>query len=99
MEAAVHTARTFALYARLRPQHSHLACVVQAYLRRTPADLERLIDVGATVRLCKGAYREPPAIAYPDKHDVDRAYRRLIDRLLAPHARARRAEPCVSTHA
>ena len=98
MESSVYTDRTLALYARLRPQHSHLACVVQAYLRRTPADLERLIDVGATVRLCKGAYREPPAIAYPDKHDVDRAYRRLIDRLLAPDALARGAYTGFATH-
>ncbi len=75
MESSVYTDRTLALYARLRPMHPHLACVVQAYLRRTPADLDRLIDLGATIRLCKGAYREPPAIAYPDKADV-RAYPR-----------------------
>ncbi|OLC00188.1 MAG: hypothetical protein AUH30_03515 [Candidatus Rokubacteria bacterium 13_1_40CM_68_15] len=98
MESSVYTDRTLALYARLRPLNSHLGCVVQAYLRRTPTDLERLIDVGATVRLCKGAYREPPAIAYPDKRDVDRAYRRLIDRLLAPDALARGVYTGFATH-
>ncbi len=98
MESSVYTDRTLALYARLRPVHPHVACVVQAYLRRTPADVERLIDLGATIRLCKGAYREPPAIAYPDKRDVDRAYVRLIDRLLAPDALARGVYTGFATH-
>ena len=98
MESSVYTDRTLALYARLRPMHPHLACVVQAYLRRTPADLERLIDLGATIRLCKGAYREPPAIAYPDKADVDQAYARLIDRLLGPDTLARGVYTGFATH-
>ena len=98
MESSAYTDRTLALYARLRPQHPHVACVVQAYLRRTPADVERLIDLGATIRLCKGAYREPASIAYPDKRDVDSAYARLIDRLLAPDATARGVYVGFATH-
>jgi proline dehydrogenase len=98
MESSAYTDRTLALYARLRPLHPHVACVVQAYLRRTPADVERLIDVGATIRLCKGAYREPPAIAYPDKGEVDQAYAWLIDRLLAPDALARGVYTGFATH-
>lgn len=98
MESSAYTDRTLDLYARLRPEHPQLACVVQAYLRRTPADVERLIDLGATVRLCKGAYREPPAIAYPDKRDVDAAYARLADRLLAPDALARGVYTGFATH-
>jgi len=50
------------------------------------------------VRLCKGAYREPPAVAYPDKADVDRAYAELVDRLLAPDALARGVYPAFATH-
>ena len=98
MESSAYTDRTLDLYAELRPRHPNLACVVQAYLRRTPSDVERLIDLGATVRLCKGAYREPPSLAYPDKRDVDRSYGVLIDRLLAPDARARRVYPGFATH-
>jgi proline dehydrogenase len=98
MESSAYTDRTLDLYARLRPQYEHLACVVQAYLRRTPVDVEQLITLGATVRLCKGAYREPPAIAYPDKRDVDRAYAALIDRLLAPDALARGVYTGFATH-
>jgi proline dehydrogenase len=98
MESSRYTERTLDLYARLRPAHPHLACVVQAYLRRTPADVERLVELGATVRLCKGAYHEPAAIAYPDKRDVDAAYARLAERLLAPDAQARGVYPGFATH-
>lgn len=98
MESSAYTDRTLDLYAELRPRHPNLACVAQAYLRRTPRDVERLIDLGATVRLCKGAYREPPSLAYPDKRDVDRSYGALIDRLLAPDARARGVYPGFATH-
>jgi proline dehydrogenase len=98
MESSAYTERTLDLYARLRPAWDQVACVVQAYLRRTPADVERLIALGATVRLCKGAYREPPALAYPDKADVDRAYASLSERLLAPDALAHGVYPAFATH-
>ncbi len=98
MEGSAYTERTLELYARLRPAHPHAACVVQAYLRRTPADVERLVALGAGVRLCKGAYREASAIAYLDKAAVDRAYDGLIDRLLAPDALARGVYPGFATH-
>jgi len=98
MESSRYTDRTLDLYARLRPAHPHLGCVVQAYLRRTPADVERLVELGATVRLCKGAYHEPPALAYPDKRDVDASYARLAERLLAADAQARGVYPGFATH-
>src|SRR2546425_3416806 len=98
MESSAYTERTLALYARLRPTYANCACVVQAYLRRTPADVERLVRLGASVRLCKGAYREPPDVAYPDKRDVDASYARLVDRLLAPDAQARDVYPGFATH-
>jgi proline dehydrogenase len=98
MESSAYTERTLDLHARLKPAHPNAACVVQAYLRRTPADVERLVDLGAAVRLCKGAYQEPPDIAFPDKTDVDRAYARLADRLLAPDALARGLYPGFATH-
>ena len=98
MAGSRYTGRTLDLYARLRPAHSHLGCVVQAYLRRTPDDVERLIELGATVRLCKGAYHEPPDRAYPDKRDVDTSYARLTERLLAADALARGVYPGFATH-
>lgn len=98
MESSAYTDRTLDLYAELRPRYANLACAVQAYLRRTPRDVEQLIDLGATVRLCKGAYQEAPGLAYPDKRDVDRSYGALIDRLLAPDARARGVYAGFATH-
>ncbi|HEU5196730.1 MAG TPA: proline dehydrogenase family protein [Methylomirabilota bacterium] len=98
MEGSAYTDRTLDLYAELRPRFPLLACVVQSALRRTPRDLERLIELGATVRLCKGAYREPPSVAYPDKADVDRAYGRLATRLLAARAEGRHVYPAFATH-
>jgi proline dehydrogenase len=98
MESSAYTDRTLELYRALRPTHSNLACVVQAYLRRTAQDVERLIEIGATVRLCKGAYREPPELAFPDKRDVDLSYARLTDRLLSAEALARGVYPAFATH-
>lgn len=98
MESSGYTDRTLDLYARLRPAHPHLGCVVQAYLRRSEDDVERLVELGATVRLCKGAYHEPPALAFPDKRDVDASYARLAERLLATDAHARGVYPGFATH-
>jgi proline dehydrogenase len=98
MESSRYTERTLDLYARLRPDHAHLGCVIQAYLRRTPRDVERLIELGATVRLCKGAYHEPAALAYPDKRDVDASYARLAERLLDADALGRGVYPGFATH-
>jgi len=59
-----------------------LGGVIQAYLYRSMDDLERLVRAGIPIRLVKGAYAEPPTIAYPKKRDVDANYRRLQERLL-----------------
>jgi len=56
--------------------------VLQSYLRRTERDVEDMIALGARVRLCKGAYKEPADVAFPAKRDVDRSYVRCMDRLL-----------------
>jgi proline dehydrogenase len=98
MESSAYVERTLDLYERARGRYSNLACVVQAYLRRTAQDVERLIERGATVRLCKGAYREPPVVAFPDKREVDASYARLTERLLAADAQAHGVYPGFATH-
>ena len=98
MESSAYTDRTLDLYRALHPAYSNLACVVQAYLRRTAGDVEHLIEIAATVRLCKGAYRKPPAIAFPDKRDVDASYAGLVDRFLSAEALARGSYPAFATH-
>ena len=73
--------------------HGNVGCAVQSYLHRTAADLRRLTAAGASVRLCKGAYAEPPFVAYQRSVEVDRAF--LADaRYLLEHGR----EPRFATH-
>ena len=66
---------TLRIYERLREAgHDSVGTVLQSYLYRTPDDLERLLPLAPNLRIVKGAYLEPAAIAYPEKRDVDRAY-------------------------
>src|SRR5207249_5627060 len=75
---------TLRVYQRLREEgFANVGTVLQAYLYRTPGDLESLLPLSPNLRLVKGAYLEPAAIAYPHKADVDAAYGRLLERMLA----------------
>ena len=84
MEGSAYTQRTLDFFTqRLFGSYgSHCGVVIQSALRRSESDINDLIALKARVRLCKGAYLEPPAIAFPDKKDVDRNYVRLMERLL-----------------
>lgn len=82
MEASEYTERTVSLIERVWPDHKNTGTVLQSYLYRTPSDLDRMIKLGARVRLVKGAYAEPASIAYPKKRDVDRAYVELAKKAL-----------------
>jgi proline dehydrogenase len=74
---------TLATYRRLRDAGlSNTGVVLQAYLHRTLADLESLLELDLNVRVVKGAYLEPPSVAFAHKRDVDRNYRRLIEAAL-----------------
>ena len=98
MESSEYTDRTLDLYARLRARHTNVATVVQAYLRRTADDVERLIGIGAALRLCKGAYQESPRIAFTTRAEIDASYARLATRLLADDARKAGVYPGFATH-
>lgn len=84
MEGSAYTQRTLDFFTRtIHPEFGNTAGVVlQSYLRRTAADVEAMIALGARVRLCKGAYKEPADIAFPDKRDVDASYVSCLERLL-----------------
>ena len=84
MEQSDYTEHTLQLFKRtLYPQFGNaVGVVLQSYLRRTEQDVEQMIALGARVRLCKGAYQEPDAVAFPDKRDVDATYVRCMERLL-----------------
>jgi proline dehydrogenase len=84
MEGSEHTAATVAMTERLhRTWPGAVGTVLQAYLFRTEQDVHRLLEQGIRIRLCKGAYKEPPTIAYAEKRDVDANYCALMKRLVA----------------
>jgi proline dehydrogenase len=84
MEGSAYTQRTLDFFrGRLFDRYgAHCGVVIQSMLRRSERDVEDLIGLKARVRLCKGAYLEPPSVAFPDKDDVDGNYVRLMERLL-----------------
>ena len=84
MESSEYTERTLDLFERrLYPAYPrNVGIVLQSYLFRTFADVERAILIKARVRLCKGAYKEPETVAYPDKKDVDSNYIRGMHELM-----------------
>jgi proline dehydrogenase len=84
MEGSDYTERTLEFFRRRLFDRFGANCgvVIQSMLRRSEQDVDDLIAMGARVRLCKGAYLEPPTVAFPDKADVDRSYVRLMERLL-----------------
>lgn len=95
MESSAYTQRTLDIAEKqLYPGYpKHVGVVIQSYLYRSKSDVARLIALGMRVRLCKGAYKEPPAVAWPDKRDVDASYAELMQQLLE-----RGNYPALATH-
>ena len=87
MESSAYVDGTLALYRRLRAHSDRVGVAVQSYLRRSAADIDALIEIGAAIRLVKGAYLEPADLAFPDKRDVDASYFQLAERILTAPAR------------
>jgi proline dehydrogenase len=82
MEDSAYVDRTLALYRAVKGTHAATGVAMQAYLFRTPKDVADLMSVRPAIRLVKGAYAEPPHVAYPRKADTDRAYFEIADTLL-----------------
>jgi proline dehydrogenase len=83
MEGSAYTEATVALYERLRTAHARTGICLQAYLHRTAADVERLRRLDPAIRLVKGAYDEPAAVAFQDRRAVDASYAALAVGFLA----------------
>ena len=100
MEDSPVVDKTLALYRRLRDKDgfSNVGVVIQAYLYRSEEDIRQLAEEGAWVRLCKGAYAEPPEVAYPQKADTDASFIRLMQRLLSAEARERGVYAAIASH-
>jgi len=82
MEGSAYTQRTIELAKRVRAKNPAVGVVIQSYLYRSEPDVRELIGIGCRMRLCKGAYKEPPEIAFPQKAAVDANYIRLMQLLL-----------------
>jgi len=82
MEGSAYTDRTVEMTKRVRAKFSGVGTVMQAYLHRAEKDVLNLLAAGCRLRLCKGAYQEPPDIAFPDKADVDANYVKLMKLIL-----------------
>jgi proline dehydrogenase len=82
MEDSPKTDATLQVFRRLRSEFENVGIVIQSYLYRSEKDIEELLKIGARIRLCKGAYKEPPSVAFPNKADVDANYVKLTGMLL-----------------
>ena len=83
MEESTYTSATLDLVEALHERHPNVGAVIQARLRRSAADVERMLRDRVSVRLCKGIYQEPPAIALQGFQEIREHYLLLLDRLLA----------------
>lgn len=94
MESSDYTDRTLSAFRTLWSEGVRdIGVVLQSYLRRTQADVERMVDLGARVRLCKGAYAEPERLAYQDREEVRASFVRAMEVLLS-----RGHYPGIATH-
>jgi proline dehydrogenase len=98
MEQASYVDVTLELTKRLRTEFPRVGVCLQAYLYRTMEDLKPLVDQGVGVRLVKGAYKEPPALAFPRKADVDESFFKLAVAMLDGLGRTNGFRPVFGTH-
>jgi proline dehydrogenase len=98
MESSPYVDPTLELYRHARARSSRIGVAIQAYLFRTQKDIESLIPIGSAIRIVKGAYLEPPDVAFPRKADVDENYFRMCVRMLQPDAIAAGCLLHIATH-
>jgi proline dehydrogenase len=98
MEQHAYLERTLTIYRRLLSEFPNVGVCLQAYLYRTKQDLQSLLPLGGGIRLVKGAYREPPQIAYPKKGDVDASFMELATQMLASRTRPGAPRIVFGTH-
>jgi proline dehydrogenase len=98
MEDSKYTQATLNIFKTLREEFDNVGVVIQSYLYRSEEDVKALIAMGATVRLCKGAYKEPAQVAFPQKKDVDANYLKLAQMFLQPNGKGGDAYLQLATH-
>jgi proline dehydrogenase len=98
MESFDYVQPTLDLFEALWERHKNVGVVIQSYLYRSADDVARLVKMGASVRLVKGAYDEPPEVAYPDKADTDASFVQLMEQLFSAEAQSNGVFPAIATH-
>lgn len=94
MEGSDTTESTISLFESVHADYpDHVGIVLQAYLKRTAADVDRMCELNARVRICKGAYKEPPAVAYQNMDDIRERFMEYATRLIS-----RAHYPGIATH-
>jgi proline dehydrogenase len=82
MEGSPYTEATLRIFSTLRKIHENVGIVIQSYLFRSEKDIENMLALSSRIRLCKGAYKEPPEISFEEKEDTDKNYIKLMKILL-----------------
>ena len=82
MEGSPYTESTLRIFKSLRSQYENVGIVIQAYLFRSEKDIQDVIGLSGRIRLCKGAYKEPPEISFKEKKDTDKNFIKLMEILL-----------------
>ena len=98
MEGSDYVDRTLDVFRRLKARHDNVGLCLQSYLRRSEGDLADLLPLDPAIRLVKGAYNEPSAIAFAQKGEVDRSYVKLAQTLLRARANGGEGRPVFATH-
>jgi proline dehydrogenase len=98
MESSPYVDPTLDLFRRTRARSARVGLAIQAYLYRTEKDIESLLPLGSAIRLVKGAYLEPPDVAFPKKTDVDENYYKLCCRMLSEEAQRAGTLLHIATH-
>jgi proline dehydrogenase len=96
MESSAYTEKTLRIYRTMRDEYNfdNVGTVIQSYLKRTEADMQALAQEHAHIRLCKGAYLEPPTVAFPEKADVDANFVKVLEQYLT----GGESYLCIATH-
>jgi proline dehydrogenase len=98
MEASSYVEATLDVYKRALAKYTNVGICLQAYLYRTQKDVEALLPLRPSIRLVKGAYKEPPEVAYPKKQDVDENYFSLATAMMAAQASGHCQRAAFGTH-
>lgn len=98
MESSAYVDRTLEVFRGVREDHQNVGVCLQAYLHRTQRDLDELLPLHPAIRLVKGAYKEPPEVAFPRKADVDQNFIRLTSAMLRARKLGRFGRPVIGTH-